>query len=514
MTSKTAMFRAGRTLDPAEIAALMAAVGVLSAMPHQRRALTLLDSFDGRLFRAGLVLADDGSALALERIEDGAEIARQPGRPGTGFAGDLPPGPLRDRLAALLGVRRLLPWLALRTAVAAFEVRDKAGKLVLTLAQEHWSARAPDRRAGPVLAPVLRLTAMRGYGKALRRAAAALAREFAPHSPRQHLVEVCDAAGVAPGARSGSLDLRLTPDMTAGAAARAIHLALLDAMEAVEDGAARRVDPEFLHDFRVAVRRTRSALGQVDRGVLPEDVVAVARRDFQWLGEQTNRMRDLDVYLGDYPALEASLPVDRRADLAPFRDHLLGEARAEGRRVARLLRGPRYRALRDRWRAWLGTLPEASDGPAALMPVRDLADRGIWKVYRRLKREAAAIGRDSPPEALHALRITAKKLRYLLEFFRELYPAAKIDRLVRALKKLQDALGRFQDCTVQSARIADFAREMAEEGKAPAATQAALGMVADAMLARSAEARAACEKRIGRFTRPAVEARFRKLFRS
>ena len=48
--------------------------------------------------------------------------------------------------------------------------------------------------------------------------------------------------------------------MPAGAAAAAILLRLLDTIDANVAGVLADTDTEFLHDLRVSVRRTRSAL--------------------------------------------------------------------------------------------------------------------------------------------------------------------------------------------------------------------------------------------------------------
>jgi CHAD domain-containing protein len=85
---------------------------------------------------------------------------------------------------------------------------------------------------------------------------------------------------------SAKPDLQLQPSMPAGEAARRILQNQLEAMEANEEGTCAARDPEFLHDFRVAVRRTRSALSQI-KGVLPAPVLERFRPEFAWLGEIT-----------------------------------------------------------------------------------------------------------------------------------------------------------------------------------------------------------------------------------
>jgi len=63
---------------------------------------------------------------------------------------------------------------------------------------------------------------------------------------------------------------------------------------------------------------------------------------------------------------------------------------------------------------------------------------------------------DPPATLLHRLRIDGKKLRYLLEFFIELYSMTTVSRFIGELKKLQDILGDLNDTGVQLALISEF----------------------------------------------------------
>ena len=71
---------------------------------------------------------------------------------------------------------------------------------------------------------------------------------------------------------------------------------LLDTMLANETGTREDIDSEFLHDFRVSVRRTRSAISQI-KGVIPQKILDRFRPEFTWLGQITGPTRDMDVYL-------------------------------------------------------------------------------------------------------------------------------------------------------------------------------------------------------------------------
>ncbi|MEZ5729825.1 MAG: CHAD domain-containing protein [Burkholderiaceae bacterium] len=247
----------------------------------------------------------------------------------------------------------------------------------------------------------------------------------------------------------------------------------------------------------------------VSGDVLGPDDVLWARDEFRWLGLQTNRARDLDVHLGAVDRYRAALPPRYRAALEPFRRHLLEQAAEAHRTLAMVLGGARYRALCDGWRARLEHLE--SVGPQAQTPIKPLADDKIRRGYRKLVARGRRIDERSPAEQLHALRVRGKQLRYLLEFFASLYPAPDIGKLVARLKKVQDALGDFQDASVQSASIRGFADEMAAAGIQDEDVRVAMERIAASILSRQDEARDAFLREFSRFSDTRIAHRIARL---
>ena len=197
---------------------------------------------------------------------------------------------------------------------------------------------------------------------------------------------------------------------------------LRDAMVANWDGTVADIDPEFLHDLRVAVRRTRVVLANAER-VLPEEVRQRAREDFAWIGEISGTARDLDVYQIEWPdytaaldatateALRAAARAPRRASAQAAHAELsaqLSSARATEvvDSVERLARPPgRRRHARRPQRRSFGEDRPAADSPCP----QGMVDRG------------RTITPATPAETVHELRKDAKKLRYLIECFGGLY---------------------------------------------------------------------------------------------
>ena len=305
----------------------------------------------------------------------------------------------------------------------------------------------------------------------------------------------------------------LSPALRGDAAAKTILLRLLTALEANEPGVLLNEDPECLHDFRIGVRRTRSALGQI-KGVFPEVVARRFALRFAWLGKITSEPRDLDVYLLGFDALKADLPVPFQHNIEPLRGFLVRRAALVHAELARHLRGPRYRKLLADWRRFLvAPCPARPSAAQALTPIQDIAGARIWTLFRRVLKQGRAIHPGTPAENIHALRKHCKKLRYLLEFFRTLYPPDEIGRPIKQLRKLQDYLGDFQDVHARIDMLGRVSHEMRKDAAVPTEALLALGMLLAALERRQMALREDFAAHFEAFSGSGNRARFRQLFK-
>jgi len=508
----------------AALAALSQAFTVTpeASAPGARRR-TWLDTFDWRLYRAGLMLefeqARRGGRLLLSRTE-GTPQAEQPvtGWPPRRPALDLPPGPVRDRIMVLISPRALLPIVRAVSTASVARLLNDDGKTVARLVADHITvtAVAPGRPgAGTTTELPLRLavTAVRGYPAQARRASTLLADlPGMSHASQSVFTAALTALGRHPEQYTSGVDAEITASMPASVAVARLLLRLLDTLEQNVDGVLRDIDTEFLHDLRVAVRRTRSAIKLLG-GVLPADLARHYGAEFKWLGDLTTPTRDLDVHLLGFGQMTAQLVAASPADLEPFRAFLVRRRAREFRRLAAALRGPRFRAITDDWRKALLEIRDAGAAGKRRRPptAAELALSTTERAFRRIVGHGAAITADSPPESLHDLRKRAKELRYLLEFFASLHDPVAYRKVVGDLKSLQDGLGAFQDSQVQREEIHVLADAMLAERAAPAATLLAMGEIAAKLTLSQAEARADFARRFARFAGPAGQERIRVL---
>ena len=233
------------------------------------------------------------------------------------------------------------------------------------------------------------------------------------------------------------------------------------------------------------------------------------RDELKWAQALTGPVRDLDVQLLEWPELAAHVGDVRAAELEPLRSLLAARRERERAKLARGLRGKRFRATLRAWQA-LAAEP-AGPGPDADRPIEAVAGERIRKVLARMLRDGAKIDADSPPEALHDLRKRGKELRYLLELFGSAFSAKAVTPLVDGLKDLQKVLGRFQDRAVQVETLRELRHDLAAEADGPAAL-IALGPVLDLLAADQAAAREEFAERFAAFEQAAADKRVAKAF--
>jgi CHAD domain-containing protein len=197
---------------------------------------------------------------------------------------------------------------------------------------------------------------------------------------------------------------------------------------------------------------------------------------FSWLSEITAETRDLDVFLLNFERYKNTLPAQIRQSINPLL-HLLNAKKSKSQKLlAKRLRSNRYLTGMAKWEEFLSTPMDqkAAPTPSTSLTIKELADQRIWKVYKKIIKDGDAINPKSLPEELHHLRKTCKKLRYLIEFFSNLYPAKKTDKLLKHLKALQSVLGDYQDYAIQQEKLEEFSEEM-QTVNVPAKTFIAMG---------------------------------------
>jgi CHAD domain-containing protein len=224
-------------------------------------------------------------------------------------------------------------------------------------------------------------------------------------------------------------------------------------------GACRpRHDPERVHQLRVATRRTLAALTAF-RGVVPGKQRIWFEKRLRRIRRAAGSTRDLDVLTGrlerEAPRAAAVSPRDAKAALVRER---LVTMLAKRREVSR----QPIRAVRDELRAadWPARVERLIDAVLAAGSDETFAAFGRHRFRQMLDRFFSRADRRLDEAAeIHRLRISGKKLRYALEIFAPVFPAAERKACHEALERLQETLGEFTDHASAAERFRRWARE-------------------------------------------------------
>lgn len=428
--------------------------------PKEAIPLRWADTFDRRLFARGLELRREGAPedpeapWRLLSALRGEVMARGTGPLLPEWPEDFAPGPLADRLRELLQPRRLFASSELCLLRRTAELKGSDGERIATLTLEEAAHQTETFR------PRLSLVVVRGYEREGQEILAQLNGRpellFGATSP----IESVDFAACLPPLPP----LLLHPETAAHSAARSILRDLAKEMQRQEAGLILDLDPEFLHDWRVTLRRLRSLLKDLRVAFIP-GLLEPFRLLFQELGRVSSPPRDADVWLLALPQLKSLLPVSLAPGLAPLEQRLKEQKQSAHADLVQALQSSRIQEGLAAFQVLMqdeGLPPEAMV-PSAHAPIQRVAAAIAQKRLRQFLAEGRAIASDTPSVAYHELRKRGKGLRYLIDTFGQVLAPDEVKESVRSLKRLQENLGDIQDFEVQSQDLARFRAELHSE---------------------------------------------------
>jgi CHAD domain-containing protein len=272
--------------------------------------------------------------------------------------------------------------------------------------------------------------------------------------------------------------LVLSGEDAAALAARVVIRFQLRAF-AREEGRARAGEVEPVHCLRVATRRLRAAL-RLFTPVLPAAYVEWSEREVTWLATAIGAVRDLDVMGESITAAAGRLEPGLRGALGPLAVVLHDQREAAHAALLVTLDSARCRRLMDRLAAFAAAAPPSRQRD----PLGAIAPSLVRPLLRNVLRSGRRLDKNASPEALHRLRVRAKRLRYALETLLGL-GGRSTRKLVDELRRLQELLGEHQDLMT----LTHWLRSTAESVVPPPATLLATGALLGTLARRARKLR-------------------------
>lgn len=302
---------------------------------------TYYDSFDWRLYSNKVIAEFSDSTFILKSFENGLIIASTELNEVPKFYQQFEQSEIRNKLESMLEMRALLPICTVAVQSQQFNIINSDKKTTLRLIVEEYE----HIKHRVLLQPI------KGYDQEAEAISNLLISQLGLIATRKSvLLEALKQEN-----KSIYLPkkvISLTPEMPADIAIKIIYSQLLKTIKYNEQGTINNTDSEFLHDFRVAVRKTRSALSQLKK-ILPNDINAHYAQFFSWLGSITSETRDLDVYLLNFEQYKNDLPLAMREHLNPFQDFLYKKQQQVQQALANELRSNHYLSSLSAWENYL-----------------------------------------------------------------------------------------------------------------------------------------------------------------
>jgi len=443
------------------------------------------DTFDWRLYRRKQLFYRCGNRLELIRFS-GRPVAEATAKNRSKiFWWDIEASTLRDELRGSLEMRALCPIVSIESTSTEFRIMNSDRK---TVARISLRSDVVDGQEKPLPETVV-VEEIRGYdgpyGRIVQNCVELGLKKIGRDGDGTRILEL---SGRTPGGYGDKFGVSLDNTVTVGDAVSKICLRLVEDMEANVNGIVADIDSEFLHDFRIAVRRTRSLISLLKK-MLPEEMSGYFAGEFKWLGSVTGPVRDIDVYLLEKDDYVGLLTESLRPGMELFFDDLKERRVGELKLLQAALRSPRYEALVKDWRHYLTN----RKGPLFAGDMdgncRACADAMIRARFKRFLRDGCAITDASADEDLHRLRIKGKKFRYLLEFFKSFYDDRQMAVFLKQMKTLQNNLGDFNDLSVQQGLLTDRLDSLRGRNRQTIRLAAALGGLISVLSVKHAQVR-------------------------
>ncbi|EEX40683.1 CHAD domain-containing protein [Vibrio furnissii] len=231
-----------------------------------------------------------------------------------------------------------------------------------------------------------------------------------------------------------------------------------------ETGMACDRDTEYLHQYRVSLRRCRSLLA-ILQDCYRSRSVDLLLQQFKALMEPTGKLRDLDVFLDP----KSHDPI-RFEMLNPLRPQVQLERNQAFEWFSVWLKSNEYRALKQ---ATFTSLIECAQHPThlGLEDVHAVTTEKWTQHQKKLRKSMGNIHADSADDDIHTVRIACKKMRYLTDFAFALHIELKPNLPLKKLKQLQTELGAFNDSACQIVFCRDHLAPLQCDGETAEAIQ-------------------------------------------
>jgi CHAD domain-containing protein len=415
------------------------------------------DTFDARLLKSNMSLHKYNNLYTLELPNASKKkfALKQKINSLKSFPADL-----KKILDPVLKIRSLLPAIKTQNTETIFILLNEDQKIVLRGKYEKITFYNDGGEVDSKLF-ILTLMPLRGYEKKLIKAERIITEhDFGKKLEKKELQKIILSKSKNLSINyTNKTNFNLNSNTKSYIALNMILKTLVKVIEINEKGIISDSDSEFLHDYRVAIRKTRAILGQLNK-IFNSEFLEKHKVDLADIASTTNKLRDMDVYLLSENEYKDMLPKHLHQELDVFFKDVTKKKRKEHRIVSNMLLSNAYNEKIKAWKKFLASEDKKFWGAEGEKKVKKLAKYYIYNRYLKIIKQGNKVKKTSPDIDFHRVRISCKKLRYLIELFSSLFPKDEISIAAKQLKNIQDSLGNFNDMCMQQIHLDEYLHEL------------------------------------------------------
>ena len=203
---------------------------------------------------------------------------------------------------------------------------------------------------------------------------------------------------------------------------------------------------EDLHQFRINIRKSRAFLKEFSF-LFPKEQQSHFSKSLKKIASKTNHKRDLDVIKEQLLKFNTSQKMIQK--------EIKEEQMREYKKIQKMLKNRSFSHFfllyRNTLKSKTGLAPKYQT-----VRIKDTAKKVIQSLYHEILIKIDALEKGIDEKNLHKIRISFKKLRYLLEEFQHILGEEKVEKMIKDGKKVQTLLGEFNDTVNQKKLLHNY----------------------------------------------------------
>lgn len=235
-----------------------------------------------------------------------------------------------------------------------------------------------------------------------------------------------------------------------------------DKLWQIEAAVRKGTDAEDVHKMRVASRRLRAAMDAAN-GAFPKKWYKPLRKTVKEITHALGDARDADVQLELLRSRRKTASKREQAGIDRLITVLTRQRKVARSAMASTLDTLQERGIEQEARRRFGSGSSSSNkikaDSSAASDVLKIVDVHIAELLVH----APIVHDASTREALHEMRIAAKRLRYTLELFKGVFSREQRKAVLDRLETMQELLGHVHDLDTQADLVSNELHELADE---------------------------------------------------